>query len=382
LTTKNNVLILGCGVGGLVVASELAKKARKEASITVVERKASFQFPPSFPWVMMGWRQPRQVQRSLSSLARKGIKIIHENVKAIDTKAKRVRTDTSNLNYDYLVIALGAEYAPAQIPGFNQYAHHIYDLDSAVKFRDAVQNFSGGRIVIGVSRTPFKCPTAPYEAALLLEEHFRREGKKSDIQLFTPEAQPVPTAGPVLGKQVEKMLIARGIGYFPKRKLAEVKHDRVLFDGGEEMCFDLLMTVPPHRCPKPVVDAGMTDASGWIPANPQMLATKFEDVYAIGDVTAIETPHGHMPFLPKAGVFAQGQGEVVANNLAYSISGKGERRAWDGSGHCFLGVSKAESAFLKGSFLSNPPRLEFHPPRRKWHLDKVAFEKHSMRHWF
>ncbi len=331
---------------------------------------------------MMGWRQPKQVQRNLSSFKRKRIKIIHENVRTIDTKAKRVETDAATLNYDYLVLALGAEYAPEQIAGFAEYAHHIYDLDSAVKFRDAVQIFQGGSIAIGVSKTPFKCPTAPYEVAFLLEEHFRREKKKSSIRFFTPEGQPVPSAGPVLGKQVEKMLVSRGIEYHPKKELAEVKPDRVVFKDKEEMNFDLLMAVPPHRCPKPVVDAGMTDASGWVPVNPQMLATKFEDVYAIGDVTAIETPHGHMPFLPKAGVFAQGQGEVLANNLAVAITGRGDRKSWDGTGHCYLGVGKAESAFLKGSFLSNPPRLEFHPPRRKWHLDKVAFEKKWMSHWF
>ncbi len=365
-----------------MVAGELARKARREASITVLERKKNFQFPPSFPWVMMGWRQPKQVQRKLTSLARKGIKIINENVRSIDPKTKRVGTDTSTLNYDYLVVALGAEYAPEQILGFNEYSHHIYDLDSAVKFRDAVRSFPGGKMVVGVSRTPFKCPTAPYEVALLLEEHFRKEGKKSTIQFFTPEAQPVPAAGPVLGKQVEKMLVSRGVGYHPKKKLVEVKRDVVVFEDGERMPFDLLMTVPPHRCPKPVVDAGMTDASGWVPVNAQMLATKFDGVYAIGDVTAIETPHGHMPFLPKAGVFAEGQGEVVANNMAYAITGRGEPKAWDGLGHCFLGVSKAESAFLRGSFLSNPPRLEFHPPRRKWQFDKVAFEKNWMRRWF
>jgi sulfide:quinone oxidoreductase len=149
---KNNVLILGCGVGGLVVARELAKKARKEASITVIERKSSFHFPPSYPWVMMGWRRPKQVQRKLAPLARKGLKVIQENVKSIDTKARKVGTDSSTLNYDYLVIALGAEYAPEQIPGFSENAQHMYDLDSAVKFRDAVQNFQGGKVVVGVSR--------------------------------------------------------------------------------------------------------------------------------------------------------------------------------------------------------------------------------------
>jgi sulfide:quinone oxidoreductase len=178
------------------------------------------------------------------------------------------------------------------------------------------------------------------------------------------------------------MLVSRGISYHPKKKLVEVKPNRVRFEDGEEMEFDLLMAVPPHRAPKPVVDGGLTDQSGWVPVNPQMLATKYNDVYAIGDVTAVETPHGHMPFLPKAGIFAQGQAEVVANNLAFSITGKGAKKAWDGSGYCYLGVSKAESAFLKGSFLSNPPRLEFHPPRRKFQMEKVAWEKRWMKERF
>ena len=382
MTTKNRVLILGCGIGGTIVAGELAKKARKQASITVVERKQAVQFPPSFPWVMMGWRQPRQVQRNLSFLSRKGVKVVGGSVRSIDARKKRVHVDSSTLEYDYLVVALGAEYAPESIPGFAEFAYHIYDLDSAVKFGDAARNFQGGNVLVGVSKTPFKCPTAPYEVALLLEEYYRKEGRNAKVQFFTPEKQPVPAAGPVLGKQVEKLLTSRGIEYNSKKELAEVKRDRVVFKDGQEMGFDLAMIVPPHRAPGVVVEGGLVDGSGWVPVNPQTMATKFEDVYAVGDVTVIETPHAHVPFLPKAGIFAEGQAEVVANNIAFLITGKGERKAWDGSGYCFLGVSRSESAFLQGSFLSNPPRLEFHPPRRKWFLDKVAYEKGWMQRKF
>ncbi len=378
----NHVVILGCGVGGLVVASSLAKQAKKAASITVIERKAQFHFPPSFPWLMMGWREPRQVQRDLKPLEKRGVKVINESVTGIDVSKKRVKAGSSELPYDHLVVALGAEYAPETIPGFEEYAHHIYDLEHAVKFRDAVENFKGGTLAVGVSRTPFKCPAAPYEAALLLEDHFRKTGKNVNIEFFTPEPNPVPATGAIIGKQVERLLASRGIHYHARKKLARVEKGRLVFDDKEEIRYDLLFAVPPHRPPGPVVDAGLTDSSGWVPVNPNTLATKFENVYALGDVASIETPHGHVPFLPKAGVFAHGQGEVLANNLAVLITGKGERKAWDGSGGCFLEVSKGESGFLKGNFLSNPPRLEFHPPRRKWHLEKVVFEKYWMRHWF
>ncbi len=306
------------------------------------------------------------------------MKVVNGTVKGIDARRKRVQFGSSSLEYDYLVVGLGAEYAPEQVPGLAEFAHHVYDLDSAVKFGEAARGFQGGNILIGVSGTPFKCPTAPYEVAFLLEEFYRKEGRSVKIRFFTPEKHPVPAAGPVLGKQIEKMLTSRGIEYSPKKELGEVRKDRAVFRDGEEMVFDLAMIVPPHRAPKVVVDAGLVDGSGWVPVNAQTLATKFDDVYALGDVTVIETPHAHVPFLPKAGIFAEGQAGVVANNIAFAITGKGQRKAWDGSGYCYLGVGKSESAFLQGSFLSNPPRLEFHPPSRKFALDKVAFEKSWM----
>ncbi len=329
----------------------------------------------------MGSREPKQVQRDLAAFSRKKVKVINETITWVDVPAKRVATDSSQLDYDYLVVALGAEYSPEDIPGFEEYAFQFYDLDSAVKLRQALNDFDGNTITVGVSRTPFKCPAAPYEMSLLLEDRFRRAGKKVQVQLFTPEAHPIPATGPVIGKQVERILAARGIQYYPTRKLAKVDQNEVVFEDGEKLHHDLLVGVPPHRCPKVVVDAGLAQPSGWIPINPNNLATKFEDVFAIGDVSSIETPHGHVPFLPKAGVFAQGQAEVVGNNLAHAITGKGEPKTWDGSGMCFLEVNKSESAFFKGNFLSNPPRLELHPPRRKWHLEKVALEKFWLKHW-
>ena len=376
------MVILGCGVGGLVVASALAKQVKGFASIIVIERKSKFQFPPSFPWVAMGSREPRQIQRELTGLSRKKIKVINENVTKIDLSAKRVATDSSQIEYDYLVVALGAEYSPEDIPGFGDHAFQFYDLDSSMKLRDALEDFNGNSVSVGVSRTPFKCPAAPYEMSLLLEDRFRRERKKVQVQIFTPEAHPVPAAGSVIGKQVERILASRGIQYYPNRKLTKVDRGEAVFADGERLQHDLLVGVPPHRCPRVVVDAGLAETSAWIPVNPNNLATKFEGVFAIGDVSSIETPHGHMPFLPKAGVFAQAQAEVVANNIAHSITGKGEPKTWDGTGMCFLEVSKSESAFFQGNFLSNPPRLELHLPRRKWHLEKVALEKSYMKHWF
>ena len=372
----SNILVLGCGLGGLSAASLISKQVGNSGTVTIIEPRARIPFPPAFPLITFGWRHPDKIQKGLKTLARrKNIRIVEERAEEIDINNRRVKTPSQELGYDKLVIALGAELAFDSIPGLETYAHNFYSLDGAVKLRNAVENFHEGKIAIGVCRTPFKCPAAPYEIALLLEEHARNAKMNAEIHLFTPELHPVPAAGSVIGKQVARLLASRGVKYLPKIKLIRVDKDKLFFEDGSEMNYDLFIGIPPHRPPKIVVDAGLAEPSGWIPVNPYTLATRHEGVYAIGDVASIDTPHGHMPFLPKAGVFAQGQAETVANNIIVSVSGKGQMKQWDGRGACHLQVSKSEAAFLQGSFLSNPPKLEFYPPSRKWYLDKVKRER-------
>jgi sulfide:quinone oxidoreductase len=376
LPSRPNIVVLGCGMGGFTVSNLISKQVSNLATVTIVEPNARLAFAPAFQWLVFGWRQPEKIQRDHMNLSRKkNVHMVNDRVERIDVKERTIKTESETIRYDKLVIALGTEFAFDQVPGLGTYSHNAYSIEGALKLREALANFSGGTIAIGISRLPIKCPPAPYELALLLEEHFRRAKKRVEIYFFTPEPHPIPAAGSVIGKQVERLLNSRGIKYLPKSKLVKVERNSVVFDGGSELKFDLLVTTPPHRASQVVKDAGLTDESGWIPVNPHNLATRHEDVFAIGDITSIETPHGHAAYLPKAGVFATGQAEVVANNLAVSITKKGGMMQWNGEGSCYLQVGKSESAFLKGAFLSNPPRLEFHPPRRKWFLEKLRLEK-------
>lgn len=363
-------------MGGLATSESLSRQLGSRATVTVVEPRARVPFPPAFQWVAFGWRQPSKIEKDLKRLAkRKNVRFLAERVEKIDVKGRIVRTASQEIRYDKLVVSLGAELTPDEVPGLELFSHNFYSLDGALKLRDAIQNFNGVSIAVGISRLPIKCPPAPYELTLLLAEHLRKAKKNVEIQFFTPEPHPVPAAGGVIGKQIERLLTGRQIKYLPKKKIVKLEKDRAAFEDGTELRTDLSVIVPPHHPPEVVTESALTDSSGWIPVNPQNLATKYEDVYAIGDVTSIETAHGHAPFLPKSGTFAQGQAETVANNIAFSITGKGQAKLWDGQGACFLQTSKSECAFLRGSFLSNPPRLEFHPPRRKWYMDMVKMEK-------
>jgi len=190
----------------------------------------------------------------------------------------------------------------------------------------------------------------------------------------------LPVAGPTESARLEAILSAAGITFLPGRKAVEVMASTVRFADGTERPFDLLFAVPPHRCPAVLVDAGLAAAGGWVAVDPRTLATAFPRVYAIGDCTVIPLAHG-MP-LPKAGVFAEAEGEVVAERIAAELVGRASDRGFTGEGVCYVEVGKGQAAAVRGSFLADSPRVEFSPPSTDLRGEKVAFEAERLERWF
>jgi sulfide:quinone oxidoreductase len=232
---------------------------------------------------------------------------------------------------------------------------------------------------------PFKCPAAPYEAAMLLKADARKRGEHESVtvDLYTPEPGPMPVAGPQVSAKVRELVESRGVGVHTEHVVTEVDPSGRLirFKNGATAPFDLLAYVPPHRAPAVVRAAGLTGESGWVPVNRQTLETKFPGVYAIGDVTGIPLVTGRP--LPKAGVFAHGEAEVVANNIVHAITGKGAPRAFEGHGACFIEIGDGRAGFGSGNFLAEPaPQIRLRQPGRLLHLGKVAYEKYWLYRWF
>ena len=352
---SNEVLILGGGSGGLATAGRLKELLGDKISITVIDKQRSFVMGFSLLRVMTGEKTEQEVTVPKEKVSQKGIKFINTEVNRIDVNNGIVRTDQGEFVYDYLVVALGAELAPEKIPGFES-AFHMYTLEDAKKLRDALSSFRGGSIRLVVSSTPFKCPPAPYEAAMLIDDHLRNKGlhDKSDIQIFTPEPQPMPIAGPEVGNTVVSMLNEKGIGFHSNTKVSLIdgSSKQIVFENGSREKYDLLIAIPPHTTPKVIRESGgLADASEWISVDPKNMQTKHDRVYAIGDVAAVKLPSGMM--LPKAATFAFGQAEIVASNIASSVLGT-EARNWDGFGECFIETGSGNAAYGSGSFYSSP----------------------------
>ncbi len=329
------IVILGGGVGGLVAANTLRRRLDDKHRIVLVDRAAQHTYAPSFLWMMLGWREPPQITRDLGRLERKKIEVVREEILEIDPGRRRVRTEGREISGDYLIVTLGAEGWVDGVPGLARGGHNLYDLDGVLGLRHALASFSEGKVAVTIASLPFKCPGAPYEAAMLIEASLRQRGLRERVQvdIYTPEPLPMPVAGKALGEAVKGLVEGKGIGFHPQRKLQAVDPERreLAFEGGERAGYDLLVVIPPHRCPPVVKEAGLTGEPGWVPVDKGTLETHRERVYALGDVTTIKLPVGLM--LPKAGVFAHHQAEVVAHNIAAEITGGPTRKVFDGHGY-------------------------------------------------
>lgn len=375
------VVVLGGGIGGQVAATRLKQKLGSGGRVLLVERSATFTFSPSLLWLMTGDRQPATITRDYSALSRRGIEVVQATVTGMDTTVGEIRTDSGILAFDYLVVALGASLDPGRVPGLSEHTYHPYDLPSAERLRDALGAFSGGHLVVAIASLPYKCPAAPYETAMLLDGYLRKRGlrEKTRMDFYTPEPLPLPVAGQHAGYSVAAELAARDINFHPRVQLEGVEAGRLRF-GGEVVESDLSVVIPPHRPPEVLASSGLAGANGWIPVDRSTLRTRASNVYAIGDNTAIPLENGML--LPKAGVFAHGEAEVVAENIARRIQGDLQEEAFGGHGTCFLETGRGKSGLARGDFFASPvPTVTMYRPRRTWHAAKIGFEQYWLRRW-
>lgn len=380
MTTGKTALVLGAGIGGIVVAMRLRRLLPGAHRVVVVEREADHVFSPSLLWLMIGERGAAEISRPLSVLRRRGIELIQGTIEYINPDERRIRVNGSDVAGDYMVVALGAEYAPEIIPGLAEAGHNFYTLAGATSLRVALAKLGSGRIAVLVASMPFKCPAAPNEAAMLLEYDCRRRGVRDSVRvdLYTPEPGPMPVAGPQVSAALREMIEAKGIGYHAGYGITSVDSARrkLSFANGTQADFDLLAYVPPHRAPKVVREAGMCGDSGWIAVDRATLEAQHPGVYAIGDVTGIMLTTIGKP-LPKAGVFAYNQAEVVAHNIALAITGRGAARQFSGEGECFIETGDGKAGFGSGSFYAEPaPQVTLRAPSAFLHWGKVAYEKY------
>ncbi len=369
------VLVLGAGFGGLELTARLSAALGEAVDITLIDRADAFVFGFSKLDVMFGARTPKDVRIPYSSIAKPGVRFRQETIEAIDPDARRVATNLGTYDADVLVVALGAGYDVAATPGVAEFGHEFYSVEGAERLREVIPSFESGHAIVGVAGTPFKCPPAPSEAAILLDDFLTRHGRRDgvDISLVMPFGTPVPPS-PATSEALLATFEERGIRWVPGRTVVARRASAILLDDGSELPCDLFLGIPIHRVPAVVEASGLT-VDGWVPVDPLTLETPFPGVYALGDVTSVGTP--------KAGVFAEGAAAVVADNLIARFKGGAGDDTYDGRGSCYVEfghdlVGRVDVQFVTGS----PPTGTFESPSTELAEEKRAFGSTRRARWF
>ena len=372
-------LILGGGFGGVATAHEL-RRLRPDDEIIVVDRASHFMVGFRKTWTLLGNEPPDAGRGRLADLEKFGIGFRQGTVTTIRAAERAADVDGERIEADALVVALGARLAGEETPGFEEHVKNLYDPLGLADVRRAIHGFEGGRVSVGVYGLPYKCPPAPYEIAIMAGEFFRARGVQATVEVFTPLPMSLPIVGEAGCGVIDARLAEHGIGFFPGHKVTAVEAGTVYF-GEKRLHYDLLLGVPAHRCPRVVRDSGLTMEGDWVHVDSRTLETDFPGVYAIGDVTAIAMANGKP--LPMAGVFAEGEGRVVAQRIAAAFDGRQADAHFDGKGGCFLEVGEGLAMVVEGEFLAHPePRVELGAASVENLAKKERFERERLQAWF
>jgi len=375
------VVVAGGGIGGVATANRLRRRLDRSHRVVLVNRDPDFTFPASYLWVMTGSRRPEQITRPLKGLERRGIEVVIGDVTDIDPTTRTLTVGQRPLTGDHLVVALGADWATDRVPGLADHGHTYATLPGAQLLAAELASIESGRIVVVTAAPLYKCPAAPYEAALLIDAGLRARGVRDRVQVVVRSAEPapMPVAGANVSAAVQQLLADRDIDYQPGRQITAAEPGTVHFGDTSEDA-DLLVYMPPICAPQAIANSALAADDGWIHADPRTLATGFEGVYAIGDNTHIVLGIGKP--LPRAGVFAHAQAHVVADTITADITGKPAPGGFDGHGGCFIETGSGRAAYGSGNFYGDPaPTVALHSPARRWHWGKVTFEQRVMRRW-
>lgn len=398
LTTAKQLLILGAGFGGLASATLLRKSLQQdEFQITVIDRNPHFMMGIVNLWMLSGSRRLEDSQVALSKLEDKGIRFLNDEVTGIYPSESSIttRTNQNKLKYDYLIVALGAELAPKLIDGFedNGSCFNVYDAHHVPNLREKILSLKSGRIVICIADIPYKCPPAPYEIALLINDILIKNGRRNfiDLNVYGPAPIALPVAGSTISRSVVKLLNDNDVKFHPLHKLKKVLDKKTIeFENGNKTSFDLLIVIPPHQVPRVIKNSDLLRDGDqrWINVDKFTLRTKYKNVFAIGDVTEIRLDDGIT--IPKAGIFAEGEAKVVSqqiideikNNNNSNNSKKGDSSKFDGKGFCFMEVGNKKAGYIDADLYNEVgPTVRLDPPSAELYEKKLDFERSRLNEW-
>ena len=372
-----DVLILGAGFGGLELMTRLSGALGDEVHVTLIDQSDHFVFGFSKLDVMFGHKRSDQVRSYYRDIVKPNVEFRQERIESIDPIGRRVVTEAREYEADVLVIALGADLDVAATSGLVDGGHEFYSVEGAERLRDVLPGFEGGVALIAVLGPFFKCPPAPFEAAMMLHNYLTDRGIADAVTIRVLSLMPSPI--PISSEASEGILSGlapRGIEFWPGCKVVRLEPDQrvAILEDGRSVDYDLFLGIPVHRAPAVVESTGLA-VDGWIPVDTATFATSFDGVYAIGDVTSAP--------VPRAGVFAEGEAATLADHLIGKLRDGSAADSYGGVASCYVEFGGGPVARVDVEFLTGPtPIGRFNPPAPQFREEKATFASTRTSRWF
>ncbi|MCL4330077.1 MAG: NAD(P)/FAD-dependent oxidoreductase [Candidatus Thermoplasmatota archaeon] len=352
---RKRALILGDGAAGTIMANKLRFHTDpSQLEIKVIGNSVNHYFKPDGVMIPFGFKNHKNSVKPTKSLFNHGVDYIHDTVTSIDLENHSVRAgDTGEISYDYIVIATGDRFSTEDLPGYNEAAHHFYSLEATLELRQKLAEFKGGKIVVGQASIPIQCPPAPYEFTFQLDQYLRLKGLRQSTEIHYIYPLNRVFTMPNVSSFVEKLMEEKGImvhKLFNVDSLDPVSKTLSSLEG-EQVPYDLLILVPPHKGQKLMTDSGLADESGYIDVDRNHLNYRdYDNVFVVGDAT-------NLP-ISKAGATAHFESEYLANRIASEVSGNAFFESYNGEVACTTITGGQEAITLFFSY-SKPPRANF-----------------------
>ena len=374
---SRHIVILGAGFGGLELSARLSTAFGDDVRVTLIDKNEAFVFGFSKFDLMFGREGLEEVRSYYRDIVKPGVEFRQELIVSIDPGARAVETDRGTYEADFLVVALGADYHFSATPGFVEGGHEFYSIDGALRLRELLPSFTSGAVIIGVLGEPFKCPPAPSEAAMLLDEWLTSRDVRSAVQISVvlPWDMPIPVSASA-SQAILDRFAEKDITFVPDQVVTELNPATKIatLRDGRALPYDLFLGIPVHRVPAVVEESGLS-VDGWIPVDKANLATRFPDVYAVGDVTSAP--------VPKAGMFAESAGRAVAEHLIAQIRDGGSPAPFDGAAACYIEFGDHKVGRVDANFLTGPsPTGPYAAASLETAQEKKAYAATRRQRWF
>ena len=349
-----NLVVLGYGAGGTMVATKLREKLEEsEWKITVIDRDWQHHYQPGWLFIPFGIYTQEECVKPKLDFVLKGIDFVLDEVTNIDPVKKRIKTKKGHYDYDWLVVATGCRIMPGEVEGMMEGwrgdIQDYYTPDGAVALHKKWKYFKKGRIVLNIAEMPIKCPVAPLEFIFMADWFFTVNGVRNDIELEMVTPLSGAFTKPMASAALTKLCEEKNIKITPNFDIAEVNASAKIITSarGDEVNYDLLVAIPPNFGAQVIIDSEIGDPMGFIDTdNGTLKAKKYENIYVVGDATNVPTS--------KAGAVAHYESDIIVMNLIRELDGQEPLPEFDGHSTCFIVTGYEKASLIDFNYTVEP----------------------------